>query len=277
MASTVNRFTLPTIALSLMTVISAVSGLNVAIPSMAVDTGATQSEITWIVDSYTVVFAGLLLLAGALGDRFGRRNILALGLVFFAIAAGAGSFMSDPVSLIGVRILMGIGAAAIMPATLSIITSSFPPEKRAQAVSVWVGVAGAGAVLGLFASAFLLEYFEWNSFFLLNVGLAITALIGTLFAVPDSRASTQEPLDIVGGLLSVVGVASVVFGIIEGSDVGWDDTRTISALTLGALAIISFVLWELRIRHPLLDPRLFKLAGFTSGTVSLTIQFFAQF
>ena len=277
MASTVNRFTLPTIALSLMTVISAVSGLNVAIPSMAVDTGATQSEITWIVDSYTVVFAGLLLLAGALGDRFGRRNILALGLVFFAIAAGAGSFMSDPVSLIGVRILMVIGAAAIMPATLSIITSSFPPEKRAQAVSVWVGVAGAGAVLGLFASAFLLEYFEWNSFFLLNVGLAITALIGTLFAVPDSRASTQEPLDIVGGLLSVVGVASVVFGIIEGSDVGWDDTRTISALTLGALAISSFVLWELRIKHPLLDPRLFKLAGFTSGTVSLTIQFFAQF
>ena len=277
MASTVNRFTLPTIGISLMTVISAVSGLNVAIPSMAVDTGASQTEITWIVDSYTVVFAGLLLLAGALGDRFGRRNVLAIGLIIFVVAAGVGSAMSDPALLIGVRMLMGMGAAAIMPATLSIITSSFPLEKRGQAVGVWVGIAGGGAVLGLFASAFLLEYFEWNSFFLLNVGLGLTALIGTLFAVPDSRESTQAPLDITGGLLSVVAVGSIVFGIIEGSDVGWGDPLTLGALILGGVSLIAFVLWELRIAHPLLDPRLFKLAGFTSGTVSLTIQFFAQF
>src|SRR5215207_8577376 len=137
---------LAVVSLALMTVVSAVSGLNVALPELARETGATQAEITWIVDAYTVVFAGLLLFAGALGDRFGRRELLMIGLAVFGIGAGLGMVTSDPQQLIVLRGLMGIGAAAIMPTTLSVITTSFPPEDRPRAVGVWVGVAGGGAV-----------------------------------------------------------------------------------------------------------------------------------
>src|SRR5659263_38226 len=175
------------IALALMMVVSAVSGLNVALPDLAIDTGASQTDVTWIVDAYTLVFVGLLLPAGALGDRFGRKRVLLAGLVIFGSAAAAAMFVSSPQSLIALRAVMGIGAAAVMPVTLSIITTTFPPEERGRAVGVWVGVAGGGAVLGLFASGILLEFFAWNSFFALNVTLAVLALIGTLVVVPSSR------------------------------------------------------------------------------------------
>src|SRR4051812_7334053 len=172
------------ISLALITVVSAVSGLNVALPDLARETGASQSEITWIVDAYTVVFAGLLLFAGALGDRFGRRGLLMTGLAVFGTAAGLGMVTSDPHQLIALRALMGVGAAAIMPTTLSVITTSFSEEERPRAVGVWVGVAGGGAVLGLFGSGLLLEFFSWSSFFGLNVVLATAAFIGTFLFVP---------------------------------------------------------------------------------------------
>ena len=136
---------LAVIALGLMMVVSAVSGLNVALPSMAENIGASQSQITWIVDAYTVVFVGLLLPAGAFGDRFGRKGVLLGGLLIFGVAAASALFVSSPGPLIAIRALMGVGAAAVMPTTLSIITSTFPPEERAKAVGVWVGVAGGGA------------------------------------------------------------------------------------------------------------------------------------
>lgn len=158
-------FVLPVVAISLMAVISAVSGLNVALPAIALDTGATQTQLTWIVNSYAVIFAGLLMLAGAVGDKYGRRTILALGLAVFAAGAMLGSFANEPNALIGVRVLMGIGAAAIMPSTLSVITTSFDEAERGKAVGVWVGVAGGGGVLGLFGTAILLEFFNWSSFF----------------------------------------------------------------------------------------------------------------
>ena len=171
--SQVNRLTLPTIALSLMTVVSAVAGLSLALPRIALELNASQTQLTWIVDSYTVVFAGLLLIAGAVGDKIGRQRILLIGLIIFAIGASIGFISNTPNSLIVARIVMGIGAAAIMPSTLSVITTSFPAENRGKAVGVWVGVAGGGAVLGLFATAILLEWFNWNSFFALNFTLAI--------------------------------------------------------------------------------------------------------
>src|SRR5215217_8247367 len=177
---------LAVVSLALMTVVSAVSGLNVALPDLARETGATQTEITWIVDAYTVVFAGLLLFAGALGDRFGRRGLLVTGLAVFGVAAGLGMLTSDPQQLIALRALMGIGAAAIMPTTLSVITTSFSVADRPKAIGVWVGVAGGGAVLGLFASGLLLEFFSWSSFFGLNVVLAAVALVGTIALVPTS-------------------------------------------------------------------------------------------
>ena len=153
----VSRLTLPTIALSLMTVVSAVAGLSLALPTIAVELGASQTELTWIVDSYTVVFAGLLLIAGAIGDHIGRQRILLIGLLIFAVGGFIGFYANSAETVILARIVMGIGAAAIMPSTLSVITTSFPPESRGKAIGIWVGVAGGGAVLGLFATALLLE------------------------------------------------------------------------------------------------------------------------
>lgn len=276
MTNKVSPLVLPTIALSLMTVVSAVAGLNLALPSIAVETEATQTQLTWIVDSYTVIFAGLLLLAGAIGDRFGRQRILVWGLAIFALGAALGFFQTDPEGLIASRIIMGVGAAAIMPSTLSVITTSFPPEKRGKAIGVWVGVAGGGAVLGLFATAFLLEYFSWNSFFALNFSLAIISILGSLF-VPNSVDQGPKSLDWFGGLLSAVAVGGLVFGIIEGPERGWGSIESLTGVIVGAIALVTFVIWELRSKNPLLNPRLFKLRGFSSGAISITIQFFGQF
>jgi len=268
---------LAVVSLALMTVVSAVSGLNVALPDLARETGATQTQITWIVDAYTVVFAGLLLFAGALGDRFGRRELLAGGLAVFGIAAGLGMLTSDPAQLIALRAMMGIGAAAIMPTTLSIITTSFPVEQRAKAIGVWVGMAGGGAVLGLFGSGILLEFFSWSSFFGLNVALAGLAMAGTLAVVPSSVDADPPRLDLVGAALSLVAVASTVFGIIEGPDRGWGEGLTLTALAVGVVALVAFVGWELRTARPMLDPRLFRNRGFSAGSLTVMVQFFATF
>lgn len=276
MTKKVNPLVLPTIAISLMTVMSAVAGLNMALPSIAVDTEATQTQLTWIVDSYTVIFAGLLLLSGAIGDKYGRQRILLTGLLIFALGAAIGFFQTDPDGLILVRIVMGVGAAAIMPSTLSVITASFPEEERGKAIGVWVGVAGGGAVLGLFGTALLLEWFDWNSFFALNFVLAALSILGTL-KVPNSRDETLSKLDWIGGIFSVIAVGAIVFGIIEGPEQGWDSIESLGGLSVGLLALVAFVIWEFKTAHPLLDPRLFSLRGFSAGALSITIQFFAQF
>lgn len=219
------RAVMATVALALIMVVSAVSGLNVALPSLAVDTGATQSELQWIVDAYTVVFAGLLLFAGAFGDRFGRRQTLMIGLAVFGCAAAVAFFVVTPLWLIVLRSVMGVGAAFVMPTTLAIITSSFPPEERGRAVGAWVGIVGGGAVLGLFASGLLLEWLAWNSFFALNVVLAVLAFSATLLVVPDSRDVHPPALDPVSAVLSLIGVVGIVFGIIEAPVQGWGDPR----------------------------------------------------
>lgn len=270
------RAVLLVVSVSLMTVVSAVSGLNTALPDIAISTGADQTQITWILDSYTVVFAGLLLLAGAIGDRYGRRLTLAVGLGIFAVTSLAGLFVDTPTALIVLRALSGVGAAAIMPSTLSVITASFSPAERGKAVGVWVGVAGGGAILGLFATAILLEFYSWNSFFALNLVLAVLALAGVLRWVPESRETGQR-LDWAGGILSLVGVGALVFGIIEGADKGWSEPVTLTAFVLAGISLLVFVLWELRIPHPLLDPRFFRNRGLSAGSLSITVQFFAQF
>ncbi len=272
-----NRMILPSVAISLMTVVSAVAGLNVALPSIARDTGATQTDLTWIVDAYTVVFSGLLMLAGAVSDRYGRRLTLTTGLICYGIASSFGLFVGEPSQLIAVRIVTGIGAAFIMPSTLSVITSSFEKEERAKAVSVWVGVAGGGAFIGLFGTSYLLKFFEWNSFFGLNLTLAVIGLLMTLAFIPESVKEGIAPLDWLGGALSVVGVGSLVLGIIEGPDRGWDSALSMGGIGIGVTALVLFVLHELRAPEPLIDPREFKNPGFSAGALSITIQFFGQF
>lgn len=265
------------VALALMMVVSAVSGLNVALPDLSAATGASQTQVIWIVDAYTLVFVGFLLPAGALGDRYGRRGTLAAGLLLFGGAAGCALVVSSPAGLIALRGAMGLGAAAVMPSTLSIITTSFPPEEKGRAVGVWVGVAGGGAVLGLLASGALLEFFAWNSFFALNVVLAGVALLGTILVIPASRDADAPRLDPVGALFSLVAAVGIVLGIIEGPDRGWGDAVTVAGFAAGTFALVAFVGWELRREQPMLDVRLFRLRGFGAGSAVITVQFFGSF
>jgi EmrB/QacA subfamily drug resistance transporter len=271
------RAVLGVMSLSLMMVVAAVASVNVALPELARATGATQSELQWIVDAYALVFAGLLLPAGALGDRFGRRGILLVGLLVFGGAAAAAMFVEAPTALIALRAVMGIGAALVMPTTLSIITNVFPPEERGRAVGVWAGVAGGGAVIGLLLSGTLLEWFSWPSVFATSVVFAVVAAAATVAVVPSSRSSSVVRLDPLGALLSSLGLTALVFSIIEAPQRGWRDALTIGGFLAGFLLLVAFVLFELRRREPMLDPRLFARRGFGVGSLSLTLQFFVQF
>jgi EmrB/QacA subfamily drug resistance transporter len=263
--------------LALMMVVAAVASLNVALPGIARDTGASQTELQWIVDAYAIVFAALLLPAGAIGDRFGRKPLLAVGLALFGAASLVALFVDSPGALIALRAVLGVAAALIMPVTLSVITTIFPPEERGKAVGTWVGVAAGGAVIGLLTSGILLHFFSWQSIFALNVVLAAAALAGTLMIVPATRESRPPRLDPIGTVLSVLGLAAIVFGTIEGPDHGWSSPLTLTAL-LGGLAVVGlFVVWELRREQPMLDPRNFLLRGFGAGSLSISVQFFAFF
>ncbi len=207
------RAVLGVMCLALMMVVAAVASLNVALPDLARDTGATQSQLQWIVDAYALVFAGLLLPAGALGDRFGRKGILLTGLVVFGGASAAAIFVDDPSTLIGLRAVIGVGAALVMPTTLSIITNTFPPEERGRAVGIWAGVAGAGAIIGLLLSGAILEWFSWPAVFAINVTLAGLAFAATIPIVPTSRSPQRVRLDPIGALLSSLGLFALVFAI----------------------------------------------------------------
>src|SRR4051812_5455710 len=263
--------------LALMMVVASVASLNVALPGIAQDTGATQTQLQWIVDAYAIVFAALLLPAGAIGDRYGRKPLLVVGLATFGAVSFAALFVHTPGVLIALRAGMGVAAAMIMPVTLSVITTVFPPEERGKAVGTWAGVAAGGAVLGLVASGVLLEWFSWQAVFGLNVVLAAIALAGAIAIVPATRESRPPRLDPVATLLSAAGLAALVFGIIQGPEHGWSDPLTASALALGAAGIIGFVVWELRRRDPMLDPRNFLRRGFGAGSLSITVQFFSAF
>ncbi|HEY1236853.1 MAG TPA: MFS transporter, partial [Solirubrobacterales bacterium] len=260
----VNRnLILAAMCLALATVVSAVSSLNVAIPDIARDLRATQTQLQWIIDGYAVVFAGLLLLGGALGDALGRKHLLLAGLVIFSGAAWAALFVDSPAGLIAVRAVMGLGAAAIMPATLSIITNVFPEGERDRAVAVWAGVAGGSALLGLLVSGILLEIFAWQSIFGFAGVLGLVALAATYAVAPNSTAERVR-LDTVGGIASALGLASLVYAIIEGPERGWTDSVTLIAFGAAAVLLVAFVVWELRRPQPLLDPRLFRLRGFSA-------------
>lgn len=263
--------------LALATVVSAVASLNVAIPSIARDTHASQTELSWVVDAYALVFAALLLPAGALGDRWGRRKALLAGLAVFGVAAAAAMTRADAHWLIGMRALLGVGAALVMPATLSTITSTFPAAERAKAVGTWAGVAGASAILGLLTSGLLLEQWSWRAVFGLNVVLAAVAIVATVRVVPESADPGAARLDGVGAVVSFLGLAAVVYSIIEAPTNGWASARTLGGLALGLAVLAGFVFWELGRREPLLDPRLFRYRGFAGGTLSILLQFFAFF
>ena len=251
--------------------------LNVALPTIVDDLKASTSQLQWMVDSYTLVFASLLLTAGTLGDRFGRRGALALGLAIF----GFGSYLSasavDPGQLIATRALMGVGGAFIMPATLSILTNVFPAKERGLAIGIWAGVAGIGVALGPLAGGALLEHFYWGSVFLVNVPIVILAVPLVYLLIPTSKDPSAPKLDVIGSVLTIIGLTALLYGIIEAPNHGWGAPMTLAAFAVGLVMLGLFALWERHTDHPMLDVRFFKNARFTAASVSVTFVFFALF
>jgi MFS transporter, DHA2 family, multidrug resistance protein len=270
-------FLLAIMCLSLVLVVMSVSGLNTALPTMQRELGASASELQWIVDSYAVVFAGLLLSAGAIGDRFGRKGALLAGLTVFGVGALMGGLASDATQVIGSRAVMGIGAAFIMPATLSIITSIFPPDERPRAIAIWAGFAGAGASIGPIVTGGLLEGFWWGSTLLVNVPIVVATMAAVWRFSPDSRDDTQTPLDPVGALLSLVGLSTLIFGIIQGPEDGWTSLPVIAAFLTAGVTLSLFVRWERRSDHPMLPLTLFRDRRFSTGSGVITVAFFVMF
>ncbi len=273
---------LATMCLALIAVVSSVSGLNVALNELTVELDASSSAVLWIVNAYTLTLAALLLPIGELGDRFGRKKVLLLGLVVFSVANGLATIASSAGEMIAYRAVAGAGAAMIMPATLSIITAVFPSEERGRAVGIWAGFAGAGGILGLFFSAIIIDNATWPWLFALPVVVAAVSLAATVAVVPDSRNEQPAGFDVVGAILSVVAVAGLVLGIHEGPEIGWTAPVTVAGLVAGALGAVAFVRWELRAARaheagarvePMLDVRIFSNRSLAAGSLSLTLVF----
>lgn len=257
-------------------VIAMVTIVNTALPALAADTGVTQAQQTWIVDVYTLVLAALVLPMGALGDRYGRRGVLVIGLAVFAAGCAAPLLAESPAWLITARALTGLGAAMIMPATLSIINASFPPERRGRAIGIWAAVAGLGGLGGLVIAGLLLQHFSWHSVFL---GPAVLSLLLALacVTVPTSREQVHHRFDSAGAALGALAIGALVFGILRAADVGWADAEVIVALVAGVVLGSVFAWFEARHAAPLLDVRLFRNRAFATGSVSVTVQFTAAF
>jgi EmrB/QacA subfamily drug resistance transporter len=269
-------WTLSVLCLSLLIIMIGNTSLNVALPSLSEQLNASTAELQWMVDAYSLVFAGLLFAAGNFGDRYGRKGILQMGLVLFGLATGYAALMAETSQqVIVARIAMGAGAAMVMPATLSIITNIFPAHERAKAVALWAGISGGGAAIGPLLSGFVLEHWSWNAVFAVNLPFIAAALVLGVFLVPRSRGEHGTPLDLPGAVLSAVGLSVVVYAIIEGPIHGWLSATTLGIGAAGLATLAAFVLWELRIEHPMLDVRLFRIGAFGVSSLVLTLVFFA--
>lgn len=271
------RIILAVLCLSLIAVVVAVSSLNVAIPHIFLALEPNATEQLWILESYALVFAFLLLPAGALGDRFGRKTALLGGLAIFGGGAILASMSTSAVQVIAFRAVMGVGAAFVMPATLSIITNVFPPHERQKAIATWAGLAGAGGAIGPLLSGLVLRWWDWPSVFLVNLPLVVLLCTLAIRFVPQSKDPKGHPLDPLGVVLSILAIGALVFGIIEGPESGWASGLVLGSFAVAVVSIVGFVTWELRAPHPMLDPRLFKLPGFSMGSLSITVQFFGMF
>jgi EmrB/QacA subfamily drug resistance transporter len=252
--------------------------LNVALPALVRDLHASTSQLQWIVDGYTLVFAGLLLTTGSMGDRFGRKGALGIGLVVFCVGSLLSAFAGSANVLVFTRAFMGIGAALIMPATLSLLTNIFrDPKERGRAIGVWAAVAGGGGALGPVLGGFLLQHFWWGSVFLINVPVAIGALVAGRFLLPPSRDPSAPRLDPWGAVLSITGLVALLWAIIEAPTQGWSDPTVVVGFVVGLVVLAGFVVWELHCDHPMLDVRFFENRRFSAANAAITMVFFAMF
>lgn len=257
-------------------VIASMVALNTALPDIATATSATQTQLTWIVDSYTLVLACLLLPTGALGDRYGRRGAMLVGLAIFSAASFVPAVLSDPMIIIFSRGVAGAGAALIMPATLSLITAAHSKEERNKAVGIWAGVAGSGAIIGMLGSGGLLNFWSWHAIFWAFAGAALIVFILTL-TVASSRDAQAKPLDWRGALVIGGAVATLVFGILEAPARGWTHPLVVATIASGLLLGLAFGFIEVRQRYPLLDVRLFAAPAFATGAATITVFFLSMF
>ncbi len=268
---------LGTLCLTLLGVMLANSSLNMALPLMSTDLGLGQLELTWVVNVYTLVFASLLFIAGAVGDRYGRKLAMQIGLaIFTAGSLYAGFFAQTGTELIISRIVMGIGGAFVMPTTLSIINNTFPKKERARAVAIWGAVAGVGMMFGSIISGILLEHFTWHSLFYFSAIIAVIGLVANQYLAHESRDEEESPVDWLGGLFSAIAIFGVVYGITEAPSAGLSDPLVAISLIAGVVALAAFIAWERKSKSPMLDMKLFKNRAFAISSLTLTLVFLAM-
>ena len=252
--------------------------VNVTLPTLQQELNATTTSLQWIVDSYALVFAGLLLAGGGLGDRFGRKGALQLGLVLFGIFSAFGAFADSSTELIIWRGAMGIGAALVFPATLAIITNLFiDPVERAKAIGLWSAVSGMAVAFGPISGGLLLEHFWWGSVFLVNVPIVLFALVAGAFLIPKSRDENPHAIDYGGFVLSVVAIGALVFTVIESPIWGWGSAKSNIGFVIGVAALLFFVKYEASRENPLLDVRVFRNPRLSAAAGSIGIAFFCLF
>ncbi|HEX7132003.1 MAG TPA: MFS transporter, partial [Iamia sp.] len=269
---------LPVLCLSVFLVVVDNTIVNVALPTLAGDLDASTSQLQWIVDAYSLVFAGLLLAAGSLGDRVGRKGTMQVGLALFGLTSIVASQADSAGQLIAARAVMGVGAALVFPATLAILTNVFTdPSERAKAIGAWAGVTGLAVALGPISGGWLLEHFSWGSIFLVNVPIVLTALFLGRVLVPTSRDDHAGRPDPVGVVLSIGAVGLLVWTVIEAPGHGWSSGETIGGFVGAAVLMTAFVTWELRRPDPMLDVSVFRNARFSAASGAVATAFFGLF
>lgn len=252
--------------------------LNVALPSIVRSLDASGSQLQWIVDAYTIVFACLLLTAGALGDRYGRRRALLLGVAWFGACSGLASLAQSPGQLIAARALMGVGGAFIFPTTLSVLSNTFTdPAERSRAIGIWAGVSGVGIAAGPVLGGLLVEHLGWHSVLWINLPVCGIAFFLCRAFIPDSGSRESSPLDPVGALLSIAGLMVLLYGIIEAPNNGWSDPEVVAPFLLGIGLLAAFAWWESTTPDPMLDVRFFRNPRFTAASATITLTTFALF
>ncbi|MEE1738446.1 MFS transporter [Streptomyces sp. BE147] len=265
---------------SLLIVVLDNSILNVAVKTIAspapTGIGATQSELEWAINSYTLVFAGLLFTAGLLGDRIGRKKVLLFGILVFGIGSGLAALSSSPAELITWRALMGFGAAFVMPATLAVLMNVFERDEQPKAIGIWAGSVGLGIAIGPITGGLLLEHFWWGSIFLVNVPVVVVALVAMVLLVPDSRDPRPGKVDPLGVVLSIVGLVLLVYGIIRGGELADFTDTTVLVSTIGGLVVLAGFVWhEKRSSHPAIDIAYFRKPAFSAAVAAIALVFFA--
>jgi EmrB/QacA subfamily drug resistance transporter len=268
---------LTVLCMSLVIVFVGNASLNVTLPTLSRVLDASESQLQWVVAVYSLVFAGLLFTTGAIGDRYGRKGALQAGLLIFLVGTVLGALSSAMWQLIASRAVMGVGAAFIMPSTLSILVNVFNEQERVRAIAIWASLTGAAGIIGPVASGFLIGHFWYGSVFLINIPIVVTAFVAGWFIVPRSRDPEEAPLDPVGAILSIIGIVSLVYGLIEAPDKGWASTGTLVAFGIAAVVLLAFVLWELHCPEPMLDMHYFRNPAFSTGVGGMVLVFLSLY